>query len=625
MRRPSRALIVAAVAVAAKLALVALRVADGGGRDLASPWAPLVLVGEDAWLVLAFAAAEAALFQLGRRVPRASFVTAGTRTALFAAVVVWTALNVPIARVFSTPSTFSMLNASGGAISDSIAVYLTAANLGVPAALIALATVLARASAWRAAVIRSTSSEAMPSRRPGAILRTASSAAALVLAALLGARWQPAVPTLGLHRNAVVTLALTTLEHVRLERAGATATVPSARCAARDGGAADLRDLRRTVAGRNIVWVILESTAARFLTSYSAAREITPHLSALARDALIFDDAYAAYPESIKGLFSMLCARPPMPGREAAAHAQTRSPCAPLPARLKSAGYHTALFHSGRFAYLGMREVVAGRGFDVLEDGATIGGAFRSSFGVDEASTVRKLLTFVDGLPDGQAFFAVYSPIAGHHPYHAPGDGPRPFAEHTPADAYANDLFVSDAAFGELRAGLQRRGLDEHTLYVIVGDHGEAFFEHEGNFAHTMFLYEENVRVPFVIAAPGAWRGVRRAPQLASLTDLAPTLLDLLGLPAADGATPTGDAGRDADRGGRGLLDPRPRLVRFFTDQGLTLSALRDGRWKLITEQPSGRTHLFDLATDPGERRDLAAVDPDRAARYASCLNARGG
>ncbi|HEY8923518.1 MAG TPA: sulfatase-like hydrolase/transferase, partial [Polyangia bacterium] len=252
----------------------------------------------------------------------------------------------------------------------------------------------------------------------------------------------------------------------------------------------------------------------------------------------------------------------------------------------------------------------------------TIGGAFRSSFGVDELSTVRKLLAFVDGLPADRPFFAVYSPIAGHHPYHAPGDGPRPFAERTPADAYANDLFVSDAAFGELRAGLQRRGLDERTLYVIVGDHGEAFFEHDGNFAHAMFLYEENVRVPFVMAAPGAWRGVRRAPQLASLIDVAPTLLDLLGLL---GPETSAEAGRDGDRAGHSLLDPRPRLVRFFTDQGLTMSALRDGRWKLIAEQPSGRAHLFDLATDPGERRDLAAAEPERAARYARCLDARGG
>ena len=44
---------------------------------------------------------------------------------------------------------------------------------------------------------------------------------------------------------------------------------------------------------------------------------------------------------------------------------------------------------------------------------------------------------------------------------------------------------------------------DRNTLFVLFGDHGEAFGQHEGNFGHTLFIYDENVRVPYVIAAPG--------------------------------------------------------------------------------------------------------------------------
>jgi sulfatase-like protein len=648
--RPTRASssplpIVAGVALAAKLATIGLRLADGGGRELASPWAPLVLFADDAWLVLAFACAEALAHgaarvhgsggRLGRTVARGAH---GAVTILFGVIVAWMALNIPIARVFSTPATFSMLNASGGALADSVAVYLTVANVGIPLALGALATAMWRLITKRGARRLETVPGLLPSRaRAGTVLVVAGTCA-LVVIGVTGRRLQAHVPTLGLHRNAVVTLAATTIAHLRAlagsssspgspSGAGSAGAHPSA-CHAEDGRAVDLRDLRGAAAGRNVIWIILESTAARFLTPYGASREVTPNLAALARDALVFDDAYAAYPESIKGLFSMLCARPPLAGREAAQHAQGRTPCTPLPAMLRAAGYRTGLFHSGRFVYLGMREVVANRGFDALEDGASIGGTFRSSFGVDEASTVRKLLAFVDGLPAGAPFFAVYSPIAGHHPYHAPGDGPRPFPEHTPTDAYANDLFAGDAAFGLLRGGMARRGLDDRTLYVVVGDHGEAFFEHEGNFAHTLFLYEENVRVPFIVAAPGAWRGVRRAPQLASLIDVAPTLLDLLGLrdrPISPSPGGRGDDGRSDVDGGRSLLDPRPRLVRFFTDQGLTQSALRDGRWKLIAEQASGRTRLYDLARDPGERHDVADAEPGRTARYSACLAAGGG
>jgi arylsulfatase A-like enzyme len=167
---------------------------------------------------------------------------------------------------------------------------------------------------------------------------------------------------------------------------------------------------------------------------------------------------------------------------------------------------------------------------------------------------------------------------------------------------------VADDAFGLLRAGLQARGLDQRTLYLVIGDHGEAFREHPGNVAHALFLYEENVRVPLLVAAPGQWRGQRRVPGLASLIDLAPTTLALAGLPV-----PPGYAGRS-------LLDGQGRLVPFFTEQGVRRAGLRDGRWKLILDQDSGRAQLFDLGLDPAERSDRAAAYPERVRRYRACL-----
>ena len=65
---------------------------------------------------------------------------------------------------------------------------------------------------------------------------------------------------------------------------------------------------------------------------------------------------------------------------------------------------------------------------------------------------------------------------------------------------------------------------------VVFGDHGEAFGEHPGNFAHTLFIHEENVRVPYVIAAPGVVDSEqRRVQRVASAIDTAPTILDLAG------------------------------------------------------------------------------------------------
>jgi arylsulfatase A-like enzyme len=217
---------------------------------------------------------------------------------------------------------------------------------------------------------------------------------------------------------------------------------------------------------------------------------------------------------------------------------------------------------------------------------------------------VAALLRWIDQRPE--PFFAVYMPIAGHHPYHAPGDGPRPFAERSERDEYLNDLHTGDEAFGRLREGLRQRGLDQRTLYFVAGDHGEAFREHPGNVAHALFLYEENVRVPLLVAGPGLLHG-RRVPQIVSLIDLAPTTLALLGLPL-----PIGQEGRSA-------LAPDARVARFHTDQAMRRAGLVDGTWKLLRDE-TGRTQLYDLARDPDERRDLAPTHAAQVAGYAGCL-----
>src|SRR6185295_1965009 len=217
----------------------------------------------------------------------------------------------------------------------------------------------------------------------------------------------------------------------------------------------------------------------------------------------------------------------------------------------------TALIHSGRFVYLGMRGVVEDRGFDKLMDAGDIGGKYASSFGVDEPSSVKSSLAFIDSLAKGERFFLMYLPIAGHHPYHSPGEGPRPFGEKKEIDAYASDLYRSDMALGQLIDGIAARGKERETLWVFVGDHGEAFHQHQGNFAHALFIYEENVHVPLLVMAPGLIEEPIRAPQVGSVIDIAPTLLDLVGLPS------------ERAYQGRSLLSGEPGVARFHADQVL--------------------------------------------------------
>jgi hypothetical protein len=587
------------VLIAAKAALLALRLHDGAGPT-PGPWVPLALLYEDLRLIAAAALSVGLAGALAGRHPSLRSALARCGVVLYGAIVFWTAGNVPVARALSSPLTAAMVHATGTAISDSVRTYVTPANVAVPLLLGLAAAALPRALRHARALA--------PSRwvRTGAVL----SVAALTVGIAMGPHAARKSDVSGWHRNAVLTFARTSLgtdggAQVPLPSLDSGACRPLDPPAAPDPGLSDLIGLARD---RNIVWITLESTGARMLGAYGADSGMTPHLDELARDAVVFQDAYAGYPESIKGLYAVLCARLPPAATDAAALDARRAPCRTAATLLAEAGWRTGLFHSGWFAYLGMRGVVIDRGFETLVDAASIDSPQRTSFGVDDRATANRLLAFVDGLPAGQRFFAAFMPIAGHHPYHAPGRAPRPLVERDDHDAYLNEMHVADDAVGLLRAGLKVRGRDDKTVYVVVGDHGEAFREHPGNVAHALYVYEENVRIPFFIAAPGAIAALRRVRATASLLDLTPTTLALAGVPV-----PSGTAGHS-------LLDGTRRVARFFTDQGVERWGLRDGRWKLIWDADVGRARLFDLATDSGETRDVAAAHPTEVAHHLRCL-----
>jgi hypothetical protein len=525
------------------------------GRNLPfSPWAPLVFFWQDVCAALVFLAADA-------------FLRPALAWLLYGLAVAYIAVNVPVALVLATPLTWTMMRAAGGPLADSISHYITAMT-------VSSVVLVAATGALLPIVLR---------RRH---IKPSFPVVVVAMAiATMGAAADSRIETRGLHRNAFGALigsrmmrgvdradVRTASDHVDIKRPAS----------------GDLEHLRGAAKGRNVVLIVLESTAARYLGLYGAARDPMPVLTELGRRAIVFDAAYAVYPESVKGLFSTLCSRYPAFNTPAEAHAQV--PCISLAHELAKAGYRRALFHSGRFEYLGMAPMIAGRGFEVLRDAGGIGGNVRSSFGVDEPSTVQQMLAWIDSLKENERFFLMYLPVAGHHPYAAPGRWP--FELTGDFGRYLNSLHYGDAALGEFLNGLRSRKLDDRTLFVVHADHGEAFGQHPDNFAHSLFIYDENIRVPYLIAAPGLLSAHVRATHVASVIDTTPTVLDLLGYPAA------------VDHQGSSLLGPGTRPAFFFTDYSLGWLGLRDSCWKYLYEVDSDRSKLFDVCNDPDEKRD---------------------
>ncbi len=566
------------VFLAAKLAMLWGHAAPISGLAL------VAYVWQDAAIALAFAALDIGAERLG--------ATTRIAWAVYWAAAIYAAINIPVGRVLFTPLTWPMLRAARGPLADSILEYVTAPNIllmvGVLAAAAALPWLLGRA--------------------PRQLVKIG--LVCVIAAVLLGPMAESRVDTHGMDRNV-----FTALIGSGLPRAAARTGAGDWRESRfpTDRATEDLTRFAGSARGLNVVMVSLESTAAQYLPLYGAPDEgrhdVMPNLSALARQALVFDNAYAVYPESIKGLFSVLCST--FPAFDSRPEQYKDVACSSVVAVLADAGYRTAMFHSGRFGYLGMDSIIQNRGYQILEDAGDIGGNHNSSFGVDEPATVARMLAWIDSLPRGQKFFLTYLPIAGHHPYATPERGP--FVGTAEIDQYRNALHYGDASLGALMEGLRARGLGRNTVWAIYGDHGEAFHQHEGNYGHTFLLYDENVHVPFLIAAPGLMRRQERVGKVVSLVDIAPTILDLMGIPPP------------ANYQGRTMLDGAARMALFFTDYSLGLLGLRDGRWKFLSETGSGRAKLFDLEQDPRELSDESARAAARVSWYGQVVRGWSG
>ena len=361
-----------------------------------SSWSVLAFIWQDLVVVLLFGALD----KLVRQRCATWF--------LYVLIVLYVAINVPLQRLMFTPLTWPMACAAREPIADSIWRYVTWENcaliLSVAVCGVAMPLFLARLQRARLPKHRAPTSALGGRAWAGLYVLGAT------LLALLGSHAVDQVQTRGLHENALAALVRSGFSHVRAEEGPSNWNVSPF-------GATNVEALAEwqgACSGRNLILVLLESTGANSLVAYGAAVDPTPHLTELSREAILFENAYCAYPESIKGLFSVLCSQYPAFDTQPSDYERLRVPS--LAQVLSTTGYATALFHSGRLMYLGMESIIQNRGYDLLEDAGDIGGNHQSSFGVDEPATVQRMLAWIDSLA-GRSFFLTYLPIAGHHPY----------------------------------------------------------------------------------------------------------------------------------------------------------------------------------------------------------------
>lgn len=361
-----------------------------------------------------------------------------------------------------------------------------------------------------------------------------------------------------------------------------------------------------------LVWV-WESVGARHLRAlHPLGRAETPQLvAAMRRGAVWFSQAYAESPLTVQSAWATYVGTSPPAKPFLFEKGGPLPPHGPvLHGVLGAAGYRTAHFN-GSFTHMwGMRRILDLAPHDALEDADTLaadGRWARWAGGVEDEALVERFFDWQQQGDPARPFFAVLWNAETHAPYTWYGM-PEELAR-APLDVrYRAAIERSDRLFGRLLAGLAERALLDDTLVIVVGDHGEGLRRfHPQDLNHSFFVFEDDVHVPLVFLnpklAPSAERPVFRSDVPCTQTDLFPTLLDLLGLPAQPGL------------GGASLAreyQPRPLFLRSILWWPL---AIRAGRYKLTLNSPSGRPTLHDLATDPTERDDLAGREPELGRR----------
>ena len=420
---------------------------------------------------------------------------------------------------------------------------------------------------------------------------------------------------------------------------------------------------RAVPGGLNIVVLMIDTLRADHVGCYGYARPTTPSIDRFAGSAVTFANAYSVSSWTLPAVASLFTGL--LPSRHGTrAEADLLPDSIPTLARLlHQRGYSTAAMSANFFFARAPDNFPApplhlAQGFDIFESPRLLADANDGEAVVIlnwRLRTVRadavtnRLIELLHKQRHPFFLFGLY--IDPHYGYEPPPAyaslfEPAPIASAytgllndmphlatLPAgtdlahliNLYDGEVRYADEQVGRFLAALDAAGLADKTVVVILSDHGEEFADH-GRMVHAQALYEESVRIPLLIRAPTLPRGVRIVERV-SLLDLMPTLLHLAGLDA-----PAGIDGRSLettwDTQGRDS-PPAPRQLLFELDNELTLlngprphaRGLSDGAWKILTA-PGGAAELYNLATDPGERHDLAAEQPAELARMQHLLTA---
>jgi len=407
---------------------------------------------------------------------------------------------------------------------------------------------------------------------------------------------------------------------------------------------------------KNVILVTLDTLRPDHLGCYGHPTVQTPHLDALAGRSVRFTQAVTVVPTTLASHLSILTGTSPrthgVPRNGFRAHEDNET----LAEILKAHGYTTAAFVSA-FSLDAQFNLTQGFDhYDCTYDEGLRWDMVRQAERRAEATTDAVLAWLGDRARAPFLLWVHY--FDPHFPYDPPGryvdlydpdyrgtaDGSMGYLEevwekrvfpsaedrrHVIA-LYDGEVSYLDEHVGRLLDALDETRLAERSVVVVVADHGESLGEHEYDFDHGMYVYDASIRVPLLVRDPSV-AGGRVVDEQVQTLDLAPTILDLVGLPIPErmegrslaplmrGRTPDAEPVVFSEASKPWNVEGESETV--FRNEWKAKCARTDG-WKFIYTPFAERWELYDLARDPGETLNLYGSEPARAEQMRRMLQA---
>jgi arylsulfatase A-like enzyme len=405
----------------------------------------------------------------------------------------------------------------------------------------------------------------------------------------------------------------------RTEASSAEAQAPAAKTAPAPAGA------------ENVLFIVIDALRADALGLY-ADRNQTPVIDRLGHGGVVFENAHVQAPFTVASMSSMFAGLYPSLLEISEKTYSIPEEQTLFAEKLAQQGYRTGAFS----ANWSLTEKMG------IYQGFAAVSVIRESGSLPNITNqlTSKAIEFLKADLESPFFLWImyYDP---HLPYDPPQSyrtfknykGPLPQRVvgthkrkhyYPPQDlAYVKSLYLDEVRFVDYHVGrlldvLEEADVYDRTLVVITADHGEEHYDHRGVWhGHTM--YQELLRVPLIIKGPGV-PAKKWISSPVEIMGLFPTLEELLELPSAPS---------DQNRQGRAftnlIRDPsssyaKPYLYAEHIFWGEPKRSIRVGNYKLIEWLGFPRFELYDLATDPKERRNLYWKRPEVAEKLKETM-----